>query len=182
MSSLPRRLLAGVAAVCATAAASYAVPEATARDFLREAESLASRHTRCPSTADDLVGRTALKLLSRHEEVLREKDAPGRSGYIHRCIENEHRDDMRRRSRIRPVSELGDDGQHAFESCATDDVASELEVEEFRSLLSPADREVLELVEEGSKERRIANRTGRTRHGVRCSMERIRRAAEIYFR
>ena len=182
MSLLSRRLLAGVAAVCATAAASYAVPDATARDFLREAESLAGRLTRCPSTADDLVGQTALKLLSRHEEVLRDTTAAGRSGYIHRCVENAHRDDLRRQSRLRPISELGDDGQQAFENRWTEDVASELEVEEFRSLLATDDREVLELVEQGHKERQIAERTDRTRHSVRCSMDRIRRAASTYFR
>ena len=181
MTSLPQRLFATVAAVCATAAVTCAVPEVCAREFLAEATVLANRLTRCPAAADDLVGESALRLLAGHDDILREDDKGRRRGYVRRCLENALRDELRRRARLRPVTDLTDEAGPGFERAVTKNVATELQIEEFRAGLEPDDGEVLALLEDELTERQIAARLGRTRHSVRCSIDRLRNAATRYF-
>jgi len=181
MKSISKRLLATLAAMCATAVATHAVPEARAQEFLEEATTVANRLCRCPATADDLVGETARKLLARHTDVLVGASDAERRAYVRRCVENTLRDELRKSSRRRPLADLDEIEPPFHAQVAPPDVAAELEIEEFLTYLTPEDREVLELMEEGVKERGIAARIDQTRHSVRRSMERIRHAANSYF-
>ena len=182
MANLSTRLLAGVAVLCSTAGVAGAVPEYAAQEFLVEAEAVAARVTRCPAAADDLVGETALRLLTRHEGIMRDDEKGGRRGYVQRCVQNAYRDELRRNARQRSLSEFDEDPPEVLWLSAPPDGAANIEIEEFQSLLSTEDLVVLELLEEGCRERQIASRTNQTRHFVRRSIARIRDAASSYFR
>jgi len=185
MTSLRNKMLTSLAAVCAAAGLAGTTVEANAAELLCSARASAVQLTPCLATAEDLASRATLRLLERHPEALGEAEAWG--GYLRRSVHNAFYDERRRQSRSRVAAhgQLDDrDDEDALDelapSCAA--VGPELAVvEEFRERLSARDREVLDLLMEGHSDRSIAELERRTRHDVRSSVERIRRAAEHHF-
>ena len=182
MASPVGKLLSSLAAVCAAAGSASAVTETSAAGLLRVAQASADRISSCPATADDLVGEATLRFLERRPDVF---DAEGRDRYVRRSIRNAYRDELRRRKRIRFLDGVDEDepaGELASALAPViDDGREEVAIEDFRDRLDPEEREVLDLFEKGVRERGAAALLGRTRHDVRASLQRLRRAAERTF-
>ena len=175
MSTFTNRFLTSLAAVCAaTGGASAVETEQGAAALLRTATEAASRMTSCPASADDLVGEAALRIL------LRDRKAARNGSYVRRCLRNALIDDQRKRGRMRFLEEPEEDPE-TLAGTVESDLESATELDEFRAGLAPGERQVLDLLEEGHRDRAIAEETGRTRHDVRQSVARIREAAERYF-
>ena len=190
MASIASKLLTGLAAAFVTAGATSSESEARAAELLQTAQVTADRLTACPATADDLVGDATLRILQRHPEAFEE--AEGWHAYVRQCIRNAFKDDLRRRSWTRHEADLagsdldGDEAQgsvfdYGLAPLEYEDAAEALGIEEFRSGLAPAEREVLNRLLLGQRERQIAQDLARTRHDVRASLQRLRRAAERVF-
>jgi len=190
MASFTSKLITSLAAAFVAAGATSAESEVRAADLLQTAQVTANRLTACPATADDLVGDATLRLLQRHPEAFEATE--GWHGYVRQCIRNAFKDDLRRRSWTRHGSDLAAsdlDGDQAQRNVLDDglaplefeDPAEALGIEEFRSGLAPTEREVLDRLLLGQRERQIAQDLGRTRHDVRASLQHLRRAAERVF-
>lgn len=182
MSSAAGKLITGLAAAFAVAGSTTAASEARAAEILQTAQMTAERLTSCPATADDLVGDATLRILQKHPEAFEE--TKGWHGYVRQSIRNAFRDELRRRGWTQNVTDLEcgggladwlEGGMAPFEQ---DDVAGALVIEEFRSILAPAEREVLDGLLLGHRERQLAEELGRTRHDIRASLRRLRHAAE----
>ena len=178
MSSNTKSLLSTLAVLAATAGDALAV------EFLDTANRSAAPLSRCEATAGDLVGNVALRLWSRHRDVL---EGGNFRPYVEASIRNAWRDEIARSRRTPVLSDL-QCSESASEPVfpapitpATDDVAAVAVVNEFRNLLSPSDLEVLAHLESGRTDREIARLTNRTRHQIRVSVARIRRQACTYF-
>jgi RNA polymerase sigma factor (sigma-70 family) len=182
MASPVTKLLSSLAAVCAAAGPASAVPEASAAELLRVAQRTADRISTCPATADDLVGEATLRLLERRPDVFQ---GEGRDRYVRQTIRNAYRDELRRKRRLRRLDGTDEDepagGLAATLAPVSDEGPDEVLVADFRDRLDARDRDVLELVERGLRERDVAAELGRTRHDVRASLQRLRRAAERTF-
>jgi RNA polymerase sigma factor (sigma-70 family) len=172
---LPKTLLSSVAVLCAATATPVDL-------FLETLQTSAQQLANCPALADDVASETAAKLWQRHRSRVTEYDPEDR-GYIHRCVLNTLRDELRRRIRLAQLQEplevvpelVTDDrpgGDDAFEH---------LTVAEFRGRISSRQNEILTLLEEGRTEREIAERLGITRHAVRTGMARLAAEAADYF-
>ena len=152
-----------------------------AQEFLRTASRTALRLTPCGHTAGDLVGETALRLWSRHREVLERRQF---KSYVESCVRNLRRDHLRRWHRTPLFTDLDSDGvpfQPTMPAAGSDDAAALAATSEFRDGLSADDRAVLEHLEDGRSTRDIAELVGQTRHAVRASVERIRDRARDHF-
>ncbi|MEM7309251.1 MAG: hypothetical protein AAF682_21380 [Planctomycetota bacterium] len=183
MASLTLKLLSSLAAVCATAGGTSASPEAYARELLRIARSEAAQLTACGPSAEDAAVEAAVRILQRHADVLQAPEGRKRS-YVKASVRNALRDEQRKRSRTRDFSDLTEDDGPLLQVEAPAsffEAPSGVEVEEFRDGLSDLDQQVLRHLEQGDRERGIAELTGHTRHEVRRSLARIRRSAERYF-
>jgi DNA-directed RNA polymerase specialized sigma24 family protein len=190
MASIATKLLTSLAAAFVAAGATSAESEVRAADLLQTAQVTANRLTACPATADDLVGDATLRILQRHPEAFEVTE--GWHGYVRQCIRNAFKDDLRRRSWTRHGSDLAGSSLHGEEGQGNvlddglapleyEDPAEALGIEEFRSGLASAECEVLDRLLRGQRERQIAQALARTRHDVRASLQRLRRAAERAF-
>lgn len=185
MASRTARILSSLAALCAAAGLPSALPESGATELLQTAQATADRIADSPAAADDLVGDVTLRILERHPEAFDDPD--GWRGYVRQCVRNAYRDELRRRGRLWHVTDLDadEDGEHetdlSFAALAVGDDLDAVAVGEFRDRLAPPEREVLDLLERGYRDRFIAESLQRTRHDVRTSQLRIRRAAERVF-
>jgi len=92
--------------------------------------------------------------------------------------------DRLRRKRPTSFSELSDSSDgvptEPADTTATPPIST-ICAAEFRDQLKPVDRDVLDRLETGMKDREIAQMLGRTRHSIRSSVRRLRRLADRYF-
>lgn len=177
MSLKTKNLLSTLAVL---AAATAPAPAQSATELLEVAQRTAATVSPCRATAGDLAGEVALRLWSRHRDVL---ERGGFRSYVDASVRNAWRDHVRKR-RVPVFSDLPSDGTGAGPEPslpAPDEQLATAVVDEFKDALSASDREVLEHLESGQTDREIAAAMSRTRHWVRGAVQRIRRQAERYF-
>ena len=179
MGNLKRSVLPTLA-VLAASATGHAAVEARAGEFLESANRTAARLTSCPASADDVVSQVALRLWSRHSNILLEGSS--HRAYVDTSLRNARRDQLRRRRMI-SFSELDESNapQLAVAPATTATPMESAGLHEFRARLGADDQEILSFLEAGHAEREIARRTGKSRHQVRTCLMRIRRRATDYF-
>lgn len=173
-----KNLLSALAVLAVTSADHAAV------ELLATASRLARTLGRCESTADDLVGDTALKFWSRHQDVLEQGNF---KSYLETSVRNRWRDKLRA-PRTTAFSELQELPEPSAETLAfpdrtggQDDALSLATVDEFRSSLTPKESEVLAHLESGRTDREIAKEMNHTRYWVRGTVQRLRQKAGVYF-
>ena len=167
-------------AVLATTSVPAPAADAIPTNLLHTAARTAAQICPCAATAGDLVGDVAARLWAHHRGALA-RGIP--RAYVEASVRNAWRDRLRRK-RPTSFSELSD-GSAGVPAEPTDTTAappiSTICAAEFRDQLKPADRDVLNRLETGMKDREIAQVLGRTRHSIRSSVRRLRRLADRYF-
>lgn len=177
MARNTKNLLSALAVLAVTSA------DAAAIEFLATASRVARSLGRCESTADDLVGDTALKFWSRHRDVLAKGEF---KSYLETSVRNGWRDRMRAPrttafSELQDLPEPGSEAQTFASPTGDGDAQSVATVDEFRGTLTPSESDVLTHLESGHTDREIADRMSRTRYWVRGTVQRLRQKAETYF-
>ena len=107
MSLKSKSFLSGLAVLAAASAPAHA-EEAAAEELVRTAQRTASSLTRCQAAADDLASQIALRVWSRHREVLGKAKL---RQYVEACVRNAWRDQLRRGRRSSVFSELALEGE-----------------------------------------------------------------------
>lgn len=180
--TLRNKVLSGFACLWAVGGVATASGEEAAGEFLRVAATAAARVASCAADADDLASEAALRFLKA-----KDRD----DGYLHlsrryikRCVDSAQRDGFRKQGRLQVVPELEDVDEVARAAMLTgkDDPSQGLALEEFVRSLPTEEREILELMTQGSSEREICAVRSESRHRIRQRIAHIRTKAAQAFR
>ncbi len=175
--AMQKRLLTGLAFFWAVGGAGGAFARASADEFLRATQAIASRAAVCAADADDLASEVTLRYLKSRRKGT--SPTPTSRSYLFRSIHNIQREWFRKLKRVQVVPEVLEDERTEFLGLSTpySDPSRSAEYREFLDSLTPEEHRVVQCLGEGSSEREIAIETGASRYRVRETIESLRARA-----